>query len=276
MRRLPKPPWPPVFPDAMPALRSAVECALLLLLALQAARLLWLVATPPAAPLMPVAALAQSGAAAASVALAFDPFHPASQAAGSQARVSGLRLHGVRVAGDESSAILSAGDGRQSAYRQGEEVAPGIRLQAVRHDHVQLRTGAGTRQLALESAPPAAAAPAPAPTPGALPASIPRSPAADAAGATVDPQALLAQTGLRARSEGGRVTGYTVIPRGDGELLRQAGLQAGDVLTAINGEQLTPERLGELDSLLSGQPQLRLTVQRDGQPHTLTVRTPSP
>ncbi|OHE86324.1 MAG: hypothetical protein A2579_09025 [Lysobacterales bacterium RIFOXYD1_FULL_69_11] len=74
----------------------------------------------------------------------------------------------------------------------------------------------------------------------------------------------------------GRIDGYTLIPRGDDALVRQAGLRAGDVVVAINGNTLTPERLGELESDLAGRDAVELTVLRDGTTRTLTLRTPTP
>ncbi|WP_441005041.1 hypothetical protein [Novilysobacter viscosus] len=45
---------------------------------------------------------------------------------------------------------------------------------------------------------------------------------------------------------------------------------------AVNGNTLTPERLGELESDLAGRDAVELTVLRDGSTRTLTLRTPTP
>lgn len=252
-------------------LRTGVELALVVLLAAQAARLIWLLAVPSGPIGAAAAAPAAVDAGAPALALASDPFHPGAYARpAAQAEVSGLRLHGLRVSGALGAAILSAGDGPQAAFRVGDEVAPGIVLQAVAADHALLRTAGGERRLELDAAPapasarPVAHRPAPAPT------------LARAGAGAVDPAALLAQAGLSARTEGGRITGYALIPRGDGALLRQAGLAPGDVLLAVNGNPLTPERLGELESELARGGQARLTVERDGRARTLSLRTTSP
>lgn len=92
-----------------------------------------------------------------------------------------------------------------------------------------------------------------------------------AAATAVDPQQLLTTAGLRASTDG---SGFTVMPRGDGALLRQAGLAPGDVLTQINGRTLDVEHLRELqDELRDGQA-ATLTYRRDGQTHTMTLKRP--
>lgn len=250
-------------------LRTGVELVLVLLLASQAARLVWLLAVPSG----PIGDLpAASGSRAGPVpplALSFDPFHPGASSAPATADASGYRLHGVRTAGETGSAILSAGDDAQAAFQVGDEVAPGVTLAAVGAGHAILSTGAGEQRLELDTTAATIAA-RPASPSGTLPTAGPAP--APAGGAAVDPKALLAEAGLRARAEGG----YTLIPRGGGQLLRQAGLQAGDVLMAVDGNQLTPERLADLESELASRDEVRLTVQRDGQPRTLTLRTTSP
>lgn len=261
--------------DRTALLRAAVEVTLVLLLAAQAARLLWLLVSPPG-PVgdWPPAEAGRAFGPVPAIALAFDPFHPDASSGPAAANTSGYRLHAVRVAGASGSAILSTADGGpQAAFHVGDEVAPGVTLAGVGAGHAVLGTGRGDQRLDLDPAAttlPARTAPAIASLPSAAPAVA--SPEAIA----VDPAALLAQAGLRARTEGGRISGYTLIPRGGGEVLRQAGLQAGDVLVAVDGNQLNPERLAELESQLAGRDEVRLTVQRDGQLQTLTLRTTSP
>lgn len=261
--------------DRSALLRTVVEATLAVLLAAQAARLLWLLVSPPG-PVgdWPPADAGRPSGPAPALALAFDPFHPGAHAGPATAGSGSHRLHAVRVAGDAGSAILSSGDGgTQAAFQVGDEVAPGVTLAGVGAGHAVLATGSGVQRLELDSS---ASTLPPRPTPAArsLPSAAPS--AASGESVAVDPAALLAQAGLRARTEDGRITGYTLIPRGGGALLRQAGLQAGDVLVAVDGNQLNPERLAELESQLAGRDEVRLTVQRDGQLQTLTLRTTSP
>ncbi|WP_407352257.1 type II secretion system protein N [Luteimonas sp. R10] len=260
----------PVRGDRPAVLRTALEVALVLLLAVQAARLLWIVL----APLGPVGAALAAPAPPADTALSLsgDPFFPAARSGRAQASAHGYRLFGVRRDGNGGSAILAAGDGAQGAFRVGDEIADGVVLQAVGPDHAVLRAGGTDQRIALQES--AATVRTPAARPAALPAA--RASGGGDVGATVDPQQLLAQAGLRPRTEGGRVTGYTLIPRGGGALLRQAGLESGDVLLAVNGQALTPERMTELEQELARRDRAEITVQRGGETKTITLRTTSP
>ncbi|HBD21095.1 MAG TPA: general secretion pathway protein, partial [Arenimonas sp.] len=118
---------------------------------------------------------------------------------------------------------------------------------------------------ALPVAPPAQKAPAEAPEP---------------TGTAIDPRQLLAEAGLRPRLRNGRLDGFTLIQRGDGRTLRSAGLRSGDVLLAVNGEELTPERMAELGQMLQSGAvaggATTLTLERDDQRHTITLQTESP
>ncbi|MCD0280973.1 PDZ domain-containing protein [Xanthomonas melonis] len=240
---------------------------LAVLLVVQALRLVWLVVTPigPLGTRQPVI-----DANAEVSALRRDVFYRTVD----DARSDGIMLHGVRAGGDHAAAYLSDGDGGQGAYRVGDAVLPGVVVQAIAADHVLLRAGSGVRRLVLADAAPQAPAPPAAGTrtAGAAAAVSNAASASEAtAAAAVDPQQLLSTAGLRASQDG---SGLTVMPRGDGALLRQAGLAPGDVLTQINGRTLDAEHLRELqDELRDGQA-ATLTYRRNGQTHTMTLKRP--
>jgi general secretion pathway protein C len=254
-----------------PGVRTAVACCVIALLVLQGVRLVWLMLTP----IGPLGTGYSGSVSPVDVsALRRDVFYRTAPDANSD----GIVLHGVRAGGAQAAAYLSGSDGRQGAYRVGDTVASGVVVQAIAVDHVLLRAGGSVRRIALSEAAatgaslPAAATSATAP--GAVAAAV-QSNVATPAGATaataVDPQQLLASAGLRASADGG---GFTVMPRGDGALLRQAGLAPGDVLTQINGRTLDAEHLRELqDELRDGQ-SATLTYRRDGQTHTMTLKRP--
>ncbi|SOU03184.1 type II secretion system protein N [Xanthomonas arboricola] len=250
--------------------RSALACVLLALLALQCARVVWVLITP-IGPLG--TAQVATSAQAELPALRRDVFYRSV----AEANSDGIVLHGVRAGGAQAAAFLSSRDGRQGAYRIGDGVVAGVTVQAIASDHVLLRTGSGVRRLALVESTASAAATSPA---TAAPAAVGAAPAVTsnvgtaagtATAAAVDPQQLLTTAGLRASEDG---SGFTVMPRGDGALLRQAGLAPGDVLTQLNGRTLDAEHLRELqDELRDGQA-ATLTYRRDGQTHTMTLKRP--
>lgn len=263
-----------VLPSLKPLMtargRSALACVLLALLALQCARVVWVMITP-IGPLG--TAQVATSAQAELPALRRDVFYRSV----AEANSDGIVLHGVRAGGAQAAAFLSSGDGRQGAYRIGDGVVAGVTVQAIASDHVLLRTGSGVRRLALVESTASAAATSPA---TAAPAAVGGAPAVTsnvgtaagtATAAAVDPQQLLTTAGLRASEDG---SGFTVMPRGDGALLRQAGLAPGDVLTQLNGRTLDAEHLRELqDELRDGQA-ATLTYRRDGQTHTMTLKRP--
>lgn len=265
----------PFNPDLLARWRGRlpafVEAGVVVLLALQAARLLWLVFNPTGPVGMPEAALTTT-ATAPMLGRSDVFFRQMTLDAGNRGTTGalGYTLFGVRGGGSHTgSAILGNADGQQAAYRLGDAIAPGLVLDAVGADHVILRSGGARQRIDLPGRPTASPTPAAA-APGVLPTGAPARNAA--APDAIDPQHLLAQAGLRPRSEGG----YTVIPRGDGAVLRQAGLQSGDVLLSVNGQTLTPERLGELNEELKGQPEIAITFERDGQTRTVTLPASPP
>lgn len=250
--------------------RHGLEITVVLLLAVQAARLAWL--------LLPAAGLGMGAMPPVTrtdmqpARLAIDAFHPV-RAATTHTDASGLRLFAVRPSPAGGSAILATADGPQRSFAAGDEVAPGVTLAEVQPDHVVLDLGGRRSMLRFPATgrPPRFPTAPPVQTPAAAStaAAVPSMPA-------VDPAQLLAQMGLRPEQADGRVTGYTVIPRGDGAALRQAGLQAGDVLLSVNNEALDPERHARLGELLGSASGITLTYRRDGRIHTATLQAPTP
>lgn len=243
-----------------------LEAALIAVLAVQSARLLWALVVPVG----PLGAVGVSPAPA----FTFDPvlavqaFGPGS-AGVAAADTSGLMLMGIRRDRDagRSSAIMSDAGGPQQVYGVGDPIRPGLRLQAVSRDHVLVSGPGGEFRLHLP------AAGSTLPTSASMPPPI-ASP--QPSGGSVDARQLAAEAGLRARLRNGRVEGYTLIPRGSGQALRSAGLQAGDVLLSVNGEQLTPERVAELGQLLQSAGGTELTVQRGDETKTIMLHTEQP
>jgi general secretion pathway protein C len=119
---------------------------------------------------------------------------------------------------------------------------------------------------------PMGVAPVPPPPPG--PQMVTPAPAVSVApaGASIDPARLLGQAGLRPRMRGARLDGFTVSGAGDAAVLRAAGLQAGDVILAVNGQPLDSlERIAALRSQLANSAGAELRIERDGQVQTSTL-----
>lgn len=232
-----------------------LEATLIALLALQAARLLWLLL-----PAAPIGQAVQPASDTSSGLPAIDMFYRNDMPTGAPAGAGGYNLRGVRIDAHGGSAILLDAGGHQQAYTAGEQVAPGLVLERVGPGHVLLRGAGGLQRLDLPALNDGSA-------PGTRPMSLPATPAAASGMPAIDPAGLLAQAGLSAHEDGG----YTINPRGDAGLLQAAGLQAGDVIEAIDGQDLTAERIGTLQDEIAPGQAVSLTIRRDGQTRTITL-----
>ena len=261
--------------------RSAVEVALALLLAVQLGRLVWIVAEPRDA----AASMASSSAAVSpadpAVFQRFDAFFrtggQSSLAEASAAGSGQMRLYGLRSDGSGGgSAIIGLADGRQVSVGVGEEVEPGLILRGVGPDYVTLARGASLSRLIFSDVP-VGVAPVPPPPPGpqtVTPPPPPPPPVVTPTAASVDPARLITQAGLRPRMRGLRLDGFTVSASGDAALLRAAGLQAGDVILAINGQPLDSlERIAALRGQLANSSGAEFRYERDGAVQTSTIGT---
>ena len=257
--------------------RAGVELALALVLAVQLARLILIAVEPagPAATNTPPAALKPVDYA---VFQRFDAFFrtggQSSLAEASAAGSGQMRLYGLRSDGaGGGSAIIGLADGRQVSVGVGEEVEPGLVLRGVGADHVTLARGGSVSRLVFTDLP-LGVAPVPPPPPGPQTVTPTPAPAVSVApaGASIDPARLLGQAGLRPRMRGARLDGFTVSGAGDAAVLRAAGLQAGDVILAVNGQPLDSlERIAALRSQLANSAGAELRIERDGQVQTSTL-----
>lgn len=239
---------------------SAAEIALLGVLAVQCARLVWTVVTPIA----PLGAWAPAGPVLpgdpAGVFASFDPFYRVSGVQTQAAAVTSLQLtlFGTRIdeAQGRGSAIIAGPDGVQKSVSVGEEVAPGVVLKSVAFDHVTLDRGGASEDLFLPQS-----------DGGTAPV------AASVGGAAAPTPAVTSAADLRAdvtaipRIDGGRVTGLTLRGQGKGAF-QAAGLQDGDVVTAIQGRAITSA--ADLEQLQIGQA-TAVTIERGGQSLPVTL-----
>lgn len=272
---------------------SVAELALMAGLAVQSARLLWVLATPvgplgdwrPAGVTVPGSPIA--------LLTSFDPFFRLQQTAAGPSTVTALQLtlFGIRLdeATGRGSAIVAGPDGVQQSVAVGDEIQPGVRLKAVAFDHITLDRGGAEEDLFLDQSGPTS------PTSSDAGSAVGNGPPADrpsmpgrgmegpppppGAGVRSVPVAQLRQEiGFIPRLDGGRISGLTVRSQGSGRLFRQAGLRDGDVVTSIAGRPVSgPGDLDRIASDFSGGGNIPITVER-GQntlPLAITIAAPS-
>ena len=242
-----------------------LKAVLLALVAIQAARLFWVVVVPvgsfgewQAAP----PRLLSPGAQAAVLAQV-DPFFRAGAMLPSAAAAPAvdLQLFGTRMSQGRlpGSAILGSADGEQRSYLVGEEVAPGVKLAAVRFDHVELERGGSRQTLYMPDAD------------GAGEGANVGSPADTAISAAVGNAFK-----LNPRNEGGRVTGVLVSPGTNAQLFTAAGFREGDVIVAVNGARITSMiDVQQLQSSIAPGARLLLTVERGAEAVPIALNLPS-
>ncbi|MFM9853448.1 MAG: type II secretion system protein N [Sphingomonadaceae bacterium] len=243
-------------------LRAVLAGLVLAALAMQCARLMWVIL----APLGPVgewrpASVTRSASDASGE---FDPFFRLQPATPPKAVVTSLslKLFGTRLdsAVGRGSAIIAAPDGVQSSYAVGDEIVAGVRLKSVAYDSVTIDRGGVDEQLFLDQS---VAAPVASPN-GAAPPATP--------GTTPSAAALQASLDAAPRLNGSTLTGLTLNPKGDGKLFDAAGLKAGDVLTAVNGKAITSASdFSQVVPAADGT--VSLQVERAGRTMTLSAKT---
>ena len=191
-----------------------------------------------------------------------------------------LQAVGVVLSGNplRSVAVLRAG-GRTRLAAMGES-AFGGRVTLVGRETVMLDFDGAALELRLTTGVTRAEARPPAPPPPAAPRPDDRAPGAPRTLERQDVERRLALEVPRILSETtavpvmdeGRAAGLALTRVPEGSLLTDAGLQAGDVLTEINGTAI--DSLASLMALyprLQGESQLSALVLRNGLPVRLTV-----
>lgn len=254
-------------------LYSAAELVLLGTLAVQCARLLWVIVTPvnPLGDWRP----AQPGVAGSPIELlrGFDPFFRSAPAVGPSTVTSlQLTLYGTRIdeAAGGGSAIVAGPDGVQMSVSVGKEIMPGVILKSVAFDHVTISRGGADEDLFLDQS--GAVEPVAPTLPGAPPA--PGGPPGVPPPGGIRLTQLQSDIGFIPRVDGGRVSGLVVRSQGSGAAFRAAGLRDGDVVTAIGGRAVSGQ--GDIERLAAqfgNGGTLSLTVERgsDTLPLSLTI-----
>jgi general secretion pathway protein C len=176
----------------------------------------------------------------------------------------GLALVGVLASThpQDGRAIIGESGGPARVYTIGAILPGGSRLAEVYPDRVMLDRGGSLETLLL---PRQGGNPGPAVSaagPNAVVSSLERS-TGDELASAIRWQAVM-------RSD--RPSGVRVYPGSDAQRFTNLGLQAGDLILAINDAPLADQANGEqFLKTLAGAPQARLTIERNGRTETLTV-----
>jgi general secretion pathway protein C len=250
---------------------SASELILLVLIAVQAARLIWTAVTP----LGPVgdwkAATGQALRTDGAVLAAFDPFFRLSAGGPVVVTSLNLKLTGVREdrATGRGSAIIQLPDGRQLSFGVGEEIMPGVTLAAVGFDNVTISRGGMQEQIFIDQSQPTTVATGDPNSTVPVPPGPPQPQVVAPQGPVQAP--MTGAINFLPRMSAGGVTGVQVTPGNDGgRALAAAGLQPGDVIVAVNGQRVTS--LEQARAAMGGGGTVSVMVERGGRAVPLTVR----
>lgn len=80
-----------------------------------------------------------------------------------------------------------------------------------------------------------------------------------------DGSALFNSMSIQGVREGNNLTGYRLLARGDGKLMRKAGLVPGDVLIAFDGDGISDVVPADVRDRLVNGSEITLTLTRDGK-----------
>jgi general secretion pathway protein C len=251
---------------------SATELLLLVLIAVQAARLIWTLTTPVGPVGDWKAASGQLPRADGAALAAFDPFFRLSAGGPVVVTSLNLKLTGVREdrATGRGAAIIQLPDGRQLSFAVGEEIMPGVTLTAVGFDNVTISRGGSQEQIFLDQSQPATIATGdPNSTTVVPPGTQPQ--VVTPQGPQTGPAAASGAINFAPRMAGGVVNGVTVTPGNDGgRAFAAAGFQAGDVIVAVNGQRISS--LEQVRGAMALGGVISVMVERGGRGVPLTVR----
>ena len=277
---------------------ALAACALLgAIAAWLLARLVWLLL--PRSDVALDAPTSRVGAAGTSTTTSISQWHlfgntPALPGSGAGTSTLSLVLRGTLADRDPRAgiAVLSDSGRGERAYRAGETLSAGVRLERVYPDHIVLLHDGSQETLKLtrdENLAPSDIVRVPS---GASPNATTAASNPAAAAALANAQAARISPAVREQIErlrqnpdelvrrvqivpvfdSGKLSGVRVSSATDSALINQLGLRPGDVVTAVNGSPVDSLARGQqiIESLRSAS-SLRVTVMRDGKPTDVTV-----
>ncbi len=278
---------------AFSRLPTAASIIAVILVAFAVARLAWLLLAPPQTyqPIQPTSETIISSAVEQdeiNTDLAIASLHLFGEAPAVQNQLSqnapdtrlNLRLLGMLATDDDSAyAIIASGNSGEEFYKVGADIPGGAILKAVHTDRILINRAGQIETLRLprdkiEGFVETNVSNQNAPEPDA-------SNAIDTADPDVnlgelrremlkDPQRMSQMISVVPEQINGVFSGFRVSPQGDQRLFGQLGLQAGDIVTSINGIAMDAPQQGLLALQdLAAASDVTLTVVRDGNEVTL-------
>ena len=270
--------------------------SLLLVIAIgwQIARIVWLLVPAPAtgdviqAPVNLPAPAAQTGSAADVQAIASNHMFGIASEEDTEAapvliadenlsdtRLTNLVLKGTIASAipEYSVAVIADGNAEQKVYIIGDRVTSGASLHAVYADRVVLNENGALTNLRLPSDFPTASAP------------VRRATSTTRRAARQNPNSLqnVVTQNLTKLTDvirptpylvNGQQAGYRVYPGRNRQQFAALGLRPGDLIKDIEGQSLTdPTQAMQIFQSLGTAEQVSVTIERNGQPQTIVLRT---
>ncbi|PHR93160.1 MAG: hypothetical protein COA69_04205 [Robiginitomaculum sp.] len=169
-----------------------------------------------------------------------------------------LKVFGMRadLRGSSSSAIIQTPDMKQATYYLGDEIIPGVSLKRVDIDYVILDRNGTPERLSRQGR-----------TEDELATST-----VEISGLSFKANAMINNLRFYPKVEGRKIVGYRILAR-RGNTLETYGFKQNDVITAINGHDMTQARVN-LSGLWKDFRIARyasIQLIRDGNPMTLEV-----
>ena len=173
---------------------------------------------------------------------------------------------------DGGLAIIADSQNEEKVYAIRDTVIPGTTLHAVYPDRVVLNEGGALRALRLPKEFPQ----------GATPARRSTTAVSRASNNQQSIQAVVSQNVARLADVvrptpymvAGQMQGYRVYPGRDRKQFAALGLRPGDLIKDIDGAALTdPQQAMQIFQSLGNADQVSVTVERNGQPQSLILKT---
>lgn len=170
-----------------------------------------------------------------------------------------------------SRALIKTGNKNQDSFAVGDTVDNGVKLHAIYANRVILDRNGRYETLTLESVKQARS------LTGVSRTQKVSSELADDLGDVrkkilANPASASRYIRLQPERQNGNLVGYRIYPGADRGLFEKAGLKPGELVTAVNGQSLdNPAASLKLLSNLAQASSASVTLQRDGQQRTVTV-----